>query len=76
MNNDSPNLVPLQYASLCLDCEVISAAPTQCPACGSRALMSIARALSRPAYPGLVYREPAGMAQVRPQRAGDFWHST
>lgn len=40
-------IVPLQQASLCLDCEVITAAQTHCTACGSRALLGIAGILSR-----------------------------
>lgn len=37
MNSDSPSFVPLRHASLCLDCDVISAAQTNCIACGSSA---------------------------------------
>lgn len=40
-------IVPLQQASLCLDCEVITAAQKHCSACGSRALLGIAGVLSR-----------------------------
>ena len=43
-------LVPLGQASLCLDCEMITTAHTNCAACGSRALLNVARALSRPGY--------------------------
>jgi len=42
------SLVPLRYASLCLDCETITAAHINCHACGSRALLNVARALNRP----------------------------
>ena len=48
MKTSDLSFVPLSQASLCLDCEVITAAPTSCPACGSGALMNMARALSRP----------------------------
>ena len=41
------NLVPLRQASLCLDCETITAAHTTCLACGSQALLNIARALDQ-----------------------------
>ncbi len=46
MNNYDINLVPLQQASLCLDCEGITAAHTTCLCCGSQALLNIARILS------------------------------
>jgi len=48
MKPTNRNFVPLNQASLCLDCEMVTAAPNCCPACGSGALMSISRALSRP----------------------------
>jgi len=44
------NVVPLLYASLCLDCEVITSVHTFCPACGSGALMNLARALGHSKY--------------------------
>lgn len=47
MNTKSVSLVPLQQASLCLDCETITAGHTNCFACGSRALLNLARALSQ-----------------------------
>jgi len=40
------DLVPLQQANLCLDCELITAGHTECLVCGSRALLNIARVLS------------------------------
>jgi hypothetical protein len=45
---DSANLslIPLQVASLCLDCEMITPAHSRCSACGSVALLSIAKTLS------------------------------
>lgn len=45
MNIGNLDLVPLRQASLCMDCETITAAHTNCLACGSRALLNIARAL-------------------------------
>ena len=45
------NLVPLQQANLCLDCEMISTGPSKCLACGSRAFLNIARALDKLGYP-------------------------
>jgi hypothetical protein len=47
MNTANVSLVPLRQASLCLDCETISAAHTNCAACGSRSLLSLARVLSQ-----------------------------
>ena len=41
------SLIPLRQASLCLDCETITTARTDCHACGSRALLNVARALDR-----------------------------
>jgi hypothetical protein len=41
------SLVPLRQASLCIDCETITTAQTNCYACGSRALLNIARALDQ-----------------------------
>ena len=46
MNTSELSLVPLQQANLCLDCEMITASQTRCFACGSVALMSLARTLN------------------------------
>jgi hypothetical protein len=46
MNVTKLSLVPLQQASLCLDCDMITAAHTHCFACGSVALMNLARTLN------------------------------
>jgi hypothetical protein len=40
------SLVPLQQANLCLDCETITASQANCFACGSRALLNVARVLN------------------------------
>jgi hypothetical protein len=45
MKTSCRNFVPLRQASLCLDCEMISDTAVACPACGSAALMNMARAL-------------------------------
>jgi hypothetical protein len=55
MNVTTTCLVPLQQASLCIDCETITAAHTTCLACGSRALLNIATVLNN--------RRPAGPAR-------------
>jgi hypothetical protein len=41
------SLVPLRQASLCLDCETITTADTNCHACGSRALLNVSQVLDR-----------------------------
>jgi hypothetical protein len=46
MNVSELNLVPLQHASLCMDCEMITAAHTHCCACGSAALLNLAKTLN------------------------------
>lgn len=46
MNVSKLSLVPLQHASLCMDCEMITAAHTRCCACGSAALLNLARTLN------------------------------
>jgi hypothetical protein len=51
------DLVPLSQASLCLDCETITAANTNCLGCGSRALLNIARVLNGRRLPGLMYSQ-------------------
>jgi hypothetical protein len=51
VNVSDMSFVPLQQANLCLDCETISAAPSTCLACGSRAILNIARALNKLGYP-------------------------
>lgn len=48
MNSSGSSLVPLQLASLCLDCEMITPTRGRCTACGSVALLNVARMLSRP----------------------------
>ena len=68
MNNSNPSLVPLLQASLCLDCEMITAAHKNCLVCGSRALLSLARPLGRPGYPALVRRDNAAIARTPPKR--------
>ena len=46
MNVTKLSLVPLQHASLCMDCEMITVAHTHCSACGSAALLNLARTLN------------------------------
>src|SRR5580698_8026169 len=45
-NSPKPSLIPLQFASLCLNCEMITPALGRCIACGSVALLNIAKTLS------------------------------
>src|ERR1700742_486196 len=46
MNASELSLVPLKQASLCLDCDMISGGHTYCFACGSTALLNLARTLN------------------------------
>ena len=41
--------IPMNLAVLCLDCNSISDANRQCPACSSHALMNLSTVLDRPA---------------------------
>jgi hypothetical protein len=50
MNAAKLSLVPFQQASLCLDCDMITAAHTNCFVCGSVALLNLARALNGEEY--------------------------
>ena len=43
------SMIPLNHAVLCLDCNCISDANRDCPACSSRALMNVSAILDRPA---------------------------
>jgi hypothetical protein len=47
VNSFNLSLVPLRQASLCLDCETITTAQTNCHACGSRALLNVSQVLDR-----------------------------
>jgi hypothetical protein len=42
-------MIPLNHAVLCLDCNSVSDAIRECPACSSRALMNLSTVLDRPA---------------------------
>lgn len=46
MNSSRLNFVALRQASLCMDCDLITEAHTRCFACGSAALLNVAKALS------------------------------
>jgi hypothetical protein len=79
MNSANANLIPLQFASLCLDCEMITQANGRCLACGSGALLSVARTLSRPGaiqFPRRDSTAVAHMAARRVAHGGDFAQST
>jgi hypothetical protein len=41
-------MIPLNHAVLCLDCNSISDANRECPACSSRALLNPSAILDRP----------------------------
>lgn len=40
--------IPLDHAVLCIDCNCVSDANRECPACTSRALMNLSAVLDRP----------------------------
>jgi len=58
MNNST---IPLDHAVLCLDCDRVSDAKRECPACSSRALMSLSVVLNRPAE----FRDSGQMSNPR-----------
>lgn len=78
MNSSTESLIPLQTANLCLDCETITAAHSRCVACGSVALLNVARALSRPSARQFSAGNGRPMQIVPTQvvRSGDFLQST
>ena len=85
MNTIEFSLVPLRQASLCLDCDMISAAHTHCAACGSAALLNLARTLDGKGYGDFVPKpttvahiaarsafKPVPISNVRPRRHHRF----
>jgi len=72
------SLVPLRLASLCLDCDMITPAQRRCMACGSAALMNLARTLSQPEIKQDPRRNAPVLTHVAARRVGygDFLHST
>jgi hypothetical protein len=62
------SLVPLRQASLCLDCDMISAAHTHCAACGSAALLNLARTLDGKGY-GDFMPKPMTVAHISARSA-------
>jgi hypothetical protein len=72
------SLIPLRLASLCLDCDVITPAQGRCLACGSVALMNLARTLNEPEIEQNPRPNALVLAQVPHRRVGwgDFLHST
>ena len=59
------SMIPLNHAVLCLDCNNISDANRDCPACSSHALMNLSAILDRPAAPAssrlhVASRQPTG----------------
>jgi len=64
MNISTACLVPLQCASLCMDCETITAAHANCLACGSKALLSIARVLNNRRLSVLGHADRPGVLQI------------
>jgi hypothetical protein len=50
------SVIPLIHAVLCLDCNCVSDAKQECPACSSKALMNLSLVLNRRSMP----RDPLG----------------
>jgi hypothetical protein len=50
MKASNLSFVPLNQASLCLDCEMITVGTSACVACGSSAVMNVARTLGQPRH--------------------------
>ncbi|HYA24124.1 MAG TPA: hypothetical protein VEF05_08180 [Terriglobales bacterium] len=80
MKASNVSFVPLQLASLCLDCELITPAPQgRCMACGSVAVLGIARTLNQRAMKRAPRSDDPVFANVtsrHPVSYGDFLHST
>jgi hypothetical protein len=69
MNTSEVSLVPLQQANLCLDCEMITAAHTHCFACGSAALLNLARTLNGEKCASPAPRRRATVTSISGRRA-------
>jgi hypothetical protein len=79
VNSANLSLIPLQIASLCLDCEMITPAHSRCSACGSVALLSIAKTLSHPRVVELSRESDlviSDIASVQVTCHGNFLQST
>jgi hypothetical protein len=79
MNSLDSGVVPLQFASLCLDCEMITPTRGRCTACGSVAVLNVARMLSRPGAIHLPHGDNSRVADVASNRGvscGNFLQST
>jgi hypothetical protein len=63
-------MVPLKQASLCVNCEMITATLGNCPACGSIALINVSRALSHSHYGAKLHSHAMSRAEFleRPRK--------
>jgi hypothetical protein len=68
MNTSTLSLVPLQQASLCLDCDMITPAHTHCSACGSAALLNLARTLNGGEYARQIAATHAAVTSISERR--------
>ena len=68
MNASELSLVPLNQASLCLDCDMISSGHTYCFACGSTALLNLARTLNGREHAGSGSRVLADVTGISARR--------
>ena len=69
MNTSKLNHVPLGQASLCMDCDTITASHTRCLICGSVALLNVAKALNGDEYADPLQMGITPMASIPAQRA-------
>ncbi|PYX86694.1 MAG: hypothetical protein DMG68_14590 [Acidobacteria bacterium] len=69
--------IHLQDALLCANCELIASQTYDgaCPACGSKALMSVSRLLGGTVMPEGGSVQPAGAAREQPT-TGRFFHKS
>jgi hypothetical protein len=68
MNTSKLSLVPLGQASLCLDCDMITSAHTHCCACGSVALLNLARTLNAGEYSDSASAGHAAVTRISDRR--------
>jgi hypothetical protein len=79
MNNSNPSLYPITAGQPLSRLRGDYAPHKPCLACGSVALLNVARALSRPGYAGIAHLNSTAIADVprkHYQQRANFMHST
>lgn len=74
MNTSELSIVPLHQATLCLDCDMITVGGSHCRACGSVALLNLARTLNRHSSAGSMPVRFVEMARVAQSRTLEQHH--